>query len=157
MPHYSCMKHKRKFEHFSCLTISDILNLGKGSWGQFWPQRSITRHFFLIGWTYSFIFYLILTNTEVIGKPNGFKASAAVKNDPMIHAWVKIDPRNPFTWLFLGTLTKVNPSTCPHAIAHMEPYLRWLATIYKNMKRRITFAKASTTWKLGPCNMKGSS
>ncbi len=40
------------------------VNLIKGSWGQFWPQRSKTRYYFLIGWTYSFIFYLILTNTE---------------------------------------------------------------------------------------------
>ncbi len=38
-----------------------------------------------------------------IGTPNDFKASAGVKNGP----GVKIDPRNPFMWLFLGTLSKV--------------------------------------------------
>ena len=43
-----------------------------------------------------------------IGTPNEFKASAGVKNDPRTHVGVKIDPRNPFTWLFLGTLSKVN-------------------------------------------------
>ncbi len=32
-----------------------------------------------------------------IGKPNNFKASAGVKNDPRTRFWVKIDPRNPFT------------------------------------------------------------
>ena len=40
------------------------LNLSKGSWGQLWPHRSKMRYNFLIGWTFSFIFYLILTNTE---------------------------------------------------------------------------------------------
>ncbi len=58
-----------------------FFNLTKGSWGQFWPQRSKT--------------------------PNGIKASAGVRNDPKTHVGVKIDPRNPFTWLFLGTLSKV--------------------------------------------------
>ncbi len=83
-------------------------NLIKGSWGQFWPQRSKTRHYFLIGWTYSFIFYLILTNTEAVWNAINFKGSAGVKNDPRNHIGVKIDPRKPFKWLFLGTLSKVN-------------------------------------------------
>ncbi len=39
---------------------------------------------------------------------NGIKASAGVRNGPRIHVGVKIDPRKPFTWLFLGTLSKVN-------------------------------------------------
>ncbi len=59
-------------------------NLGKGSWGQFWPQRSKTRHYFL---------------------------STGVKYDSRTHVGVKIDPRNPFTWLLLGTLTKVKWSS----------------------------------------------
>ncbi len=42
------------------------LNLNNRSWGLFWPRRNKTRHYFLIGWTYSFVFHNILTNTEDI-------------------------------------------------------------------------------------------
>ncbi len=91
-------------------TCNTSLNLSKGSWGQFWPQRSKTRYYFLIGWTYSFIFYLILTNTEAFWNTNKFKLSTGVKYDPRTHVGVKIDPRNPFAWLFSWTLTKVKPS-----------------------------------------------
>ena len=68
---------------FAALTIL-MLDLSKGSWGQFWLQRSI-------------------------GELSFFTVRGG-KNDQMTHFGVKIDPRNPFTWLFLGTLTnlKVN-------------------------------------------------
>ena len=34
-----------------CHSLFIQINLTKGSWGQFWPQRSKTRYYFLIAWT----------------------------------------------------------------------------------------------------------
>ena len=38
-----------------CFTLLVFFNLHNRSWGLFWPRRNITRHYLLIGWTYSFV------------------------------------------------------------------------------------------------------
>ncbi len=43
-----------------------------------------------------------------IGTHNDFKATPGVKSDPRTHVGVRIGPRNTFTWIFLGALSKVS-------------------------------------------------
>ncbi len=73
-----------------------FFNLNNRSWGLFWPQKNITRHYFLIGWTYSFIFYNILTNTEDISNvmtlfhcDTRYAHDTRVENDPNYHLYSK--------------------------------------------------------------------
>ncbi len=51
--------------------------------------------------------FRVLGCIGIQGTPNDFKVSAGVEKDPRTHVGVKIDPRNPFTGLFLGNLSKV--------------------------------------------------
>ncbi len=69
-----------------------------------------------------------------IGTPYDFKASTGVRNDPRTHVGVKIDPRNPFTWLFLGTLSKVNSV---HLIVGAgRPFVRLFTLARMKMKKK---------------------
>ncbi len=83
-----------------CVSLSNWsgpFNLTNRSWGQFWPRRDVTRHYFLIGWTCSFI-------------------CAGVGNDPRNNIGVKIDPRTCLTLVFLGPVSKVKRCCLWHVL-----------------------------------------
>ncbi len=67
-------------------------NLTNRSWGQFWPWRDVTRHYFFIDWTCSF---------------KHCKACAWVRNHSRTNVGVKIDPRTCLALLFLGPVSTV--------------------------------------------------
>ncbi len=79
------------------------INLNNRSWGLFWPRRNKTRHYFLIGWTYSFVFHNIL----YANAPKHPKRYDGVRCDPKTYVGVKKDPRTCLTWLFFGPVIRV--------------------------------------------------
>ncbi len=83
-----------------------FVNLNNRSWGLFWPRGNTTHHYFLIGWTYSFVFHNILTNTEDIWYELTL-FSRYFKVDPQ-YVGVKKDPRTCLTWLFFGPVIRVH-------------------------------------------------
>ncbi len=74
-------------------------NLNNRSWGLFRPRRNITRHYFLIGWTYSFVFHNMLRKDP--------RRCDGVRYDPKTYVGVKKDPRTCLTWLFFGPVLRV--------------------------------------------------
>ncbi len=89
---YETRDTRKPFKMIACnlrrIILHKLIYLSKGSWGRFWPQRCN------------------LLNLPNIGIPNDF---TVVNYDRTTHFEFKIypPPRNPFMWLFLGTLTKV--------------------------------------------------
>ncbi len=74
------------------------INLNNRSWGLFRPRRNISRHYFLIGWTYSFVFH---------NAPKHPRRCDGVRYDPKTSVGVKKDPRTCLTWLFFRPVIRV--------------------------------------------------
>ncbi len=91
----------------------ESINLNNRSWGLFRPRRNITCHYFLIGWTYSFVVHNIwcvnMSHTSLYANaPKHPRRCDGVRYAPKTYVGVKKDPRTCLTWLFLDLLLGLN-------------------------------------------------